>query len=88
MIVNEKIYPSMVIRNQAEAIKLLQQENQQLKAELELYKGSLKKEHEQVHRANDLEDRIDKAQKYLKDNRNTCFFDEDINYLLKILKGE
>ena len=28
---NDKIYPSMVIRSQAEAIELLQQENDQLK---------------------------------------------------------
>lgn len=28
---NDKIYPSMVIRSQAEAIELLEQENQQLK---------------------------------------------------------
>ena len=33
----EKIYPSMVIRSQAEAIELLQQENQQLKERCEKY---------------------------------------------------
>lgn len=44
----EKIYPSMVIRSQAEAIELLQQENQQLKEEnkdmkrtIELFSKSL-----------------------------------------------
>ena len=39
----------------------LQEENQELKAELQLYKGSLKREHEAIHRANDLEEVIDKA---------------------------
>ena len=35
-----------------------------------------------------LKDRIEKVMKYLNDNRDTCYMDEDINYLLKILKGE
>lgn len=39
----------------------LQEENQELKAELQLYKGSLKRENEAIHRVNDLEERIDKA---------------------------
>ena len=36
---NDKIYPSMVIRSQAEAIELLEQENKQLKDKLEFYSG-------------------------------------------------
>ena len=36
-------------------IKDLQQENQKLKSTLNLYKGSLHREHEAIHRANDLE---------------------------------
>lgn len=72
-------------------------ENQQLKAELELYKGSLKKEHEQVHRANDLEDRIDKAIEYIENEGHGyditgdgyyCLDEDNQNELLKILKGE
>lgn len=35
----DKIYPSMVIRSQAEAIELLEQENKQLKDKLEFYSG-------------------------------------------------
>ena len=37
-------------------IKDLQQENQKLKSTLNLYKGSLHREHEAIHRANDLEE--------------------------------
>ena len=37
------------------------EENQELKAELQLYKGSLKREQEAIHRVNDLEKVIDKA---------------------------
>ena len=39
----------------------LLKENQKLKAELQLYQGGLKREYEAIHRANDLEERIDKA---------------------------
>ncbi len=39
----------------------LQEENQELKAELQLYQGALKREHEAIHRINDLEEVIDKA---------------------------
>lgn len=34
----DRIYPSIVIRSQAEAIELLKKENQQLKSQLEHYK--------------------------------------------------
>lgn len=37
-------------------IKDLQQENQKLKSTLNLYKGSLHREHEAIHKANDLEE--------------------------------
>ena len=37
------------------------EENQKLKAELYLYKGVLKKEHEAIYRVNELEEVIDKA---------------------------
>lgn len=39
----------------------LQEENQELKAELQLYQGALKREHEAIHRVNDLEEVIDEA---------------------------
>lgn len=42
-------------------IEELLEENQKLKAELQLYQGALKREHEAIHRANDLEEVIDKA---------------------------
>ena len=57
-----------------QGIEELQQENQELKAELQLYKGSLKREHEAIHRANDLEERIDKAIEYI----NKYAWQEDI----------
>ena len=44
------------------------EENQKLKAELQLYKGVLKKEHEAIHRVNDLEKVIDEAIEYINDN--------------------
>ena len=40
---------------------LLKEENEKLKAELQLYQGALKREHEAIHRANDLEEVIDEA---------------------------
>lgn len=42
------------------------EENQELKAELQLYKGSLKREHEAIHRVNELEEVIDKAIDYVE----------------------
>ena len=44
-----------------QGIEELQQENQELKAELQLYQGALSREHEAIHRANELEEVIDKA---------------------------
>ena len=43
------------------------EENQKLKAELQLYKRSLKREHEAIHRVNELEEVIDKAIELLGD---------------------
>ena len=51
----------------------LQEENQELKAELQLYKGSLKREHEAIHRVNDLE-------------KGIFIIPKDTNELLDILK--
>ena len=39
----------------------LQEENQELKAELQLYQGALSREHEAIHRVNELEKVIDEA---------------------------
>ena len=52
----------------------LLEENQGLKAELQLYQGALKREHEAIHRVNDLEERIDKAIEYI----NKYAWQEDI----------
>lgn len=45
----------------------LQEENQELKAELQLYQGALKREHEAIHRVNDLKKVIDKAIEYIEE---------------------
>ena len=42
-------------------IEELLEENEKLKAELQLYQGALKREHEAIHRVNDLKEVIDKA---------------------------
>ena len=62
------------------------EENQKLKAELQLYKGSLKREHEAIHRVNDLEKVIDEAIKRLE--KGIFIIPKDTNELLDILKGE
>ena len=48
-------------------IEELLEENQKLKADLQLYRGALNREHEAIHRANDLEEIIDKVKKRLLD---------------------
>lgn len=53
---------------------LLKEENEKLKAELQLYQGALSREHEAIHRVNDLEERIDKAIEYI----NKYGWQEDI----------
>ena len=47
-------------------IEELLEENEKLKAELQLYQGALKREHEAIHRANDLEEVIDRIEKYIE----------------------
>ena len=49
------------IRMLREQNEQLEKENQELKAELQLYQGALKREHEAIHRVNELEEVIDKA---------------------------
>ena len=64
----------------------LQEENQKLKAELQLYKGALNREHEAIHRVNELEEVIDKAIKRLE--KGIFIIPKDTNELLEILKGD
>ena len=60
------------------------EENQKLKTELQLYKGSLKREHEAIHRVNELEEVIDEAIKRLE--KGIFIILKDTNDLLDILK--
>lgn len=71
----------------------LLQENQELKAELQLYQGVLKREYEAIHRANDLEEEnqelkevIDKVS-YKIENYTTLNPTRIRQELLEILKG-
>lgn len=68
----------------------LQEENQELKAELQLYQGALKREHEAIHRVNDLEEVIDEAIEWIRDWTHGAndWFEEDSkpSELLDILK--
>ena len=63
----------------------LQEENQELKAELQLYQGALKRENEAIHRVNELEKVIDEAIKRLE--KGIFIIPKDTNELLDILKG-
>ena len=65
-------------------IEELLEENEKLKAELQLYQGALKREHEAIHRANDLEKVIDEAIKRLE--KGIFIIPKDTNELLEILK--
>ena len=62
----------------------LLKENQKLKAELQLYQGALKREHEAIHRVNELEEVIEKAIKRLE--KGIFIIPKDTNELLDILK--
>lgn len=76
-------------------IEELLEENEKLKAELQLYQGALKREHEAIHRVNDLEKVIDKAKEIIMqpniEIREYHSCDMDYVYvneqLLEILKG-
>ena len=55
---------SWLIYGYNQCAKLLnetQKENEKLKAELQLYQGALKREHEAIHKVNELEKVIDEA---------------------------
>lgn len=73
-----------------ECIEIVQQENKELKEKLALHRGALKREHEAIHRANDLEDRIDKALIKIDNmfnNGDEYTIIDDLIELDKILKG-
>ena len=55
------LIPKDVFDELFDEMKNWKEENEKLKAELQLYQGALSREHEAIHRANDLEERIDKA---------------------------
>ena len=80
---NEKLKADYGTKVQIER-DLLKEENEKLKAELQLYQGSLKREHEAIHRANDLEKVIDEAIKRLE--KGIFIIPKDTNELLDILK--
>ena len=65
---------------------LLKEENEKLKADLQLYQGALKREHEAIHRVNELEKVIDEAIKRLE--KGIFIIPKDTNELLEILKGD
>ena len=80
---------SWLIYGYNQCAKLLnetQKENEKLKAELQLYQGALKREHEAIHRVNELEKVIDEAIKRLE--KGIFIIPKDTNELLYILKGE
>ncbi len=67
----------------------LQEENQELKAELQLYQGALKRENEAIHRVNELEEVIDKAIKLIEDtyySKNTTDIDSIVLSSDKLIK--
>ena len=78
---------SWLIYGYNQCAKLLnetQKENEKLKAELQLYQGSLKRENEAIHRVNELEKVIDEAIKRLE--KGIFIIPKDTNELLDILK--
>ena len=82
---NEKLKAEYGTKVQIER-DLLKEENEKLKADLQLYQGALKREHEAIHRSNDLEKVIDEAIKRLE--KGIFIIPKDTNELLDILKGE
>ena len=81
---NEKLKAEYGTKTQIER-DLLKEENEKLKAELQLYQGALKREHEAIHRVNELEKVIDEAIKRLE--KGIFIIPKDTNELLDILKG-
>ena len=78
------LIPKDVFDELFDEMKNWKEENQKLKAELQLYQGALKREYEAIHRVNELEEVIDKAIEYLEEpNRDS--FDYSKAKLLDIL---
>ena len=77
---NEKLKAEYGTKVQVER-DLLKEENEKLKAELQLYKGALNREHEAIHRVNELEKVIDEAIKRLE--KDYKFANYDIPLLTK-----
>ena len=81
---NDKIYPSMVIRSQAEAIKLLEKENQLLK---EKYLNAVADYEETKSEWQELHNKIDKAikllQQYLPNYASCIKLLDELEELLK-----
>ena len=73
-------------------IEELLEENQKLKADLQLHNGALKRENEAIHRVNDLEERIDKAIEYIKEKQKIQYkfalFHIECDDLLEILQDK
>lgn len=68
-------------------IEELLEENQKLKAELQLYQGALKRENEAIHKVNDLKKVIDKAIEYIENEMPFTYKEYDGKELIEILKG-
>lgn len=93
----EKIYPSMVIRSQAEAIELLKQENQQLKEQLKdennyhneavkWYKEAFDIEQERIKYKSVLDEIREYIKEHLTDNGRFLMLNEwQVPELLQIL---
>lgn len=58
----DKIHSKHIL-DELELLNKLKEENEFLKAKLELYQGALHSENEAVHRANDLEDKLTKCKR-------------------------
>ena len=69
----EKIYPSVVIRSQAEAIELLEKENRQLKVDLQEANDTLDTHNELIRHQKQA---LDEIREYIKEN--TWWFDEEL----------
>lgn len=89
-----------IIDNQEKIIKDLQEEKEKLKAQLDLYRGALKREEKAIHRANALEDKIQRVADIIElcKVKPTNFFKglegsllmprEEVDKLLELLRGD
>ena len=87
------LIPKDVFDELFDEMKNWKEENQKLKAELQLYQGALKREHEAIHRVNDLKEVIDKAVNDIQEiidavNKNTIIAMKQFNFKLEIIQDE